>query len=105
MRAAVLIGIAAVVVMAVVLTTGAVTSVVGSAANPQLMALNCNAALGPQLAAAGGNGGDDASNLTDEQRTNVSLIISIGKDRQLSPLAWQVAIQAGMTESGLRNLH
>jgi hypothetical protein len=104
MRAAVLLGIAAVIVMAVVLTTGAVTSVVGSSSNPSLMSLNCNAALGPQMVASGGNGGDDASSLTDEQRSNVSMIISIGKERGLPPLAWQVAIQAGMTESGLRNL-
>lgn len=105
MRAAVLVGIAAVIVMAVVLTTGAVTSVVGSASDPKLAALNCNAALGPQMVQGNpANGGDDASNLTDEQRTNVSLIVSIGKNRQLPPLAWQVAIQAGMTESGLRNL-
>jgi cell wall-associated NlpC family hydrolase len=32
------------------------------------------------------------------------LIISIGKQRQLPPRAWQIAIQAGMTESRLRNL-
>jgi cell wall-associated NlpC family hydrolase len=105
-RAAVLLGIAAVIVMAVVLTTGAVTSVVGSASDPSLMAFNCNAALGPQLIQGNAaNGGDDASNLNDEQRTTVSAIIQIGKDRGLPPLAWQVAIQAGMTESGLRNLH
>ncbi|GAB3872224.1 hypothetical protein GCM10029964_010240 [Kibdelosporangium lantanae] len=106
MRAAVLLGIAAVVVMAVVLTTGAISSVVGSASDPSLMAFNCNAALGPQLIQGNAtNGGDDASNLTDEQRTTVAQIIQIGKDRGLPPLAWQVAIQAGMTESGLRNLH
>ncbi|MFD1052117.1 hypothetical protein ACFQ1S_44370, partial [Kibdelosporangium lantanae] len=70
MRAAVLLGIAAVVVMAVVLTTGAISSVVGSASDPSLMAFNCNAALGPQLIQGNAtNGGDDASNLTDEQRT------------------------------------
>jgi cell wall-associated NlpC family hydrolase len=103
MRAAVLIGIAAVIVMAVVLTTGAVTSVVQSGQNPQLVALNCNAALGP-VTANGGNGQGDAANLNEEQRATVSLIVSIGKQRQLPPLAWQVAIQAGMTESGLRNV-
>jgi peptidoglycan DL-endopeptidase CwlO len=103
MRAAVLLSIAAVVVMAVVLTAGALTSVVQSGQNPQLMAMNCNAALGP-VTANGASGTDDASTLTEEQRTNVSLIVSIGKQRELPPLAWQVAIQAGMTESGLRSL-
>jgi cell wall-associated NlpC family hydrolase len=78
--------------------------VVQSGQNPQLTAMSCNAALGP--ISSGGNGGqNDASNLDQEQRGTVSLIIAIGKERQLPPLAWQVAIQAGMTESGLRNLH
>ncbi|MEV5300239.1 NlpC/P60 family protein [Amycolatopsis methanolica] len=32
------------------------------------------------------------------------LIVAIGTQRGLPPLAWQVAVQAGMAESGLRNL-
>lgn len=104
MRAAVLISIAAVIVMAVVLTTGAVTSVVQSTQNPQNVALTCNAAIGP-ISAAGTGGPADAARLTDEQRDTASLIITIGKERKLPPLAWQVAIQAGMTESGLRNVN
>lgn len=64
----------------------------------------CNASLGPITAGPAGSGADDAAKLNEDQRQNVALIISIGKDRQLPPLAWQVAIQAGMTESGLRNL-
>ncbi|HEX2290881.1 MAG TPA: C40 family peptidase, partial [Pseudonocardiaceae bacterium] len=47
----------------------------------------------------------DAARLKEDQRQNVALIIQIGKDRQLPPLAWQIAIQAGMTESGLRSLN
>ncbi|MGH3914723.1 MAG: C40 family peptidase [Pseudonocardiaceae bacterium] len=43
--------------------------------------------------------------LDEEQRRNVELIIAIGKERGLPPRAWQVAIQAGMTESRLRNLN
>jgi hypothetical protein len=106
MRAAVLLSIAAVIVMAVVLTTGAVTSVVQSTQNnPKLAAYACNAALGPTTSDGSGRGPADAGNLTDEQRGTVSLIISIGKQRNLPPLAWQVAIQAGMTESGLRSLN
>jgi cell wall-associated NlpC family hydrolase len=103
-RAAVLIGIAVAIVMAVVLTTGAVTSVVQSGQNPQMAALSCNAALGP-ISSGGTGGQDDAAKLDADQRGTVTLIISIGKERKLPPLAWQVAIQAGMTESGLRNLH
>jgi cell wall-associated NlpC family hydrolase len=104
MRVAVFAGIAAVLVIAAILTTGAITSVVQSGQqNPQLMTLSCNAALGP-VTAEGPGGQTDAANLTDEQRGTVSLIVAIGKERNLPPLAWQIAIQAGMTESGLRNL-
>ncbi|MGH3829318.1 MAG: C40 family peptidase [Pseudonocardiaceae bacterium] len=43
--------------------------------------------------------------LDAEQRGIVEQIIAIGKQRQLPPRAWQIAIQAGMTESRLHNLH
>jgi peptidoglycan DL-endopeptidase CwlO len=43
--------------------------------------------------------------LDPEQRSIVELIIAIGKQRGLPPRAWQIAIQAGMTESRLHNLH
>ncbi len=43
--------------------------------------------------------------LDPEQRSIVELIIAIGKQRRLPPRAWQIAIQAGMTESRLHNLH
>ncbi|MGH4012669.1 MAG: C40 family peptidase [Pseudonocardiaceae bacterium] len=46
-----------------------------------------------------------ADDLDAEQRRNVELIIAIGKQRGLPPRAWQIAIQAGMTESRLRNLN
>lgn len=42
--------------------------------------------------------------LDAEQRGIVGQIISIGKQRQLPPRAWQIAIQAGKVESKLRNL-
>lgn len=68
-------------------------------------ASSCNAAIGPWNAADGaGKGEYDASRLNDEQRATVAKIISIGQERKLPALAWQVAIQAGMTESGLRSL-
>ncbi len=43
--------------------------------------------------------------LDSEQRAIVDLIIAIGKQRGLPPRAWQIAIQAGMTESRLHNLN
>lgn len=46
-----------------------------------------------------------ADDLDAEQRGIVELIIAIGKQRELPPRAWQIAIQAGMTESRLRNLN
>ncbi|MGH3671358.1 MAG: NlpC/P60 family protein [Pseudonocardiaceae bacterium] len=44
------------------------------------------------------------SDLDAEQRAIVEQIIAIGKQRHLPPRAWQIAIQAGMTESRLHNL-
>lgn len=44
------------------------------------------------------------SDLDAEQRAIVEQIIAIGKQRRLPPRAWQIAIQAGMTESRLHNL-
>lgn len=44
------------------------------------------------------------SDLDTEQRAIVEQIIAIGKQRRLPPRAWQIAIQAGMTESRLHNL-
>jgi peptidoglycan DL-endopeptidase CwlO len=45
------------------------------------------------------------SDLDPEQRAIVEQIVAIGKQRGLPPRAWQIAIQAGMTESRLHNLH
>jgi peptidoglycan DL-endopeptidase CwlO len=45
------------------------------------------------------------SDLDSEQRAIVEQIVAIGKQRGLPPRAWQIAIQAGMTESRLHNLH
>lgn len=66
--------------------------------------MSCDASVGPTQPGQGDRGSFDASKLNDEQRGIVALIITIGKQRSLAPRAWQVAIQAGMTESGLRNL-
>ena len=108
MRVLVLIGaLAAVVVIAV--TTSGVTQVVSNSTNPaagtNFARMSCNAAIGPWDAGGGDKGRHDASRLNEEQRNIVARIISIGQERKLPPLAWQIAIQAGMTESGLRPLN
>jgi peptidoglycan DL-endopeptidase CwlO len=108
MRTALLLGAVMVAVFTAVLGTGAISSVVDQeqqANAARLTTVTCNAALGPITSGPAGTGAADAARLTDEQRGNVALIISIGKQRQLPALAWQVAIQAGMTESGLRSLN
>lgn len=63
----------------------------------------CQATLGPWPGGSG-DGAADAAALGAESQTIVRQIIQIGTSRQLPPRAWQIAIQAGMTESGLRNL-
>ncbi len=66
---------------------------------------DCQATLGPWPGAAGGgDGAVDAANLGAESRQIAGQIIAIGQQRGVPPRAWQIAIQAGMTESGLRNL-
>jgi cell wall-associated NlpC family hydrolase len=66
--------------------------------------MSCDASVGPTQPGQGERGTVDASKLDDEQKGTAALIITIGKQRSLAPRAWQVAIQAGMTESGLHNL-
>lgn len=108
MKSAIVVGGLVVVATIAVAGVSAVTQVVSqdqAADQARAMSLDCNATLGPITAGPAGSGATDASKLNEDQRQNVALIISIGKDRQLPPLAWQVAIQAGMTESGLRNLN
>ena len=107
LRAGIVVGVLVTALLAVVLTSGTVSSVVTGvqANNAQVVNVGCNAALGPWDSGSADKGAYDASRLTDEQKGTVALIISIGKQRSLPPLAWQVAIQAGMTESGLRSLN
>lgn len=107
MKLGILVGVLIAAVFATVLTTSAVTKVVvdqQQAAAGGLMNTSCDAAIGPTQPGQPQQGATDASNLDQEQKGTVALIISIGKQRGLAPRAWQVAIQAGMTESGLHNL-
>ena len=64
----------------------------------------CQSAVGPWTGGSEDQGRNDAARLNEEQRGIVTAIIGTGKQRQVPALGWQVAIQAGMTESGLRNL-
>ena len=104
-RAGIVLAILAVVVAVVVAIAGLVTNVViGGAANMAFANLSCNAGLGPFVGADAAAGAAEAARLGPDQQSTVALIISVGKQRNLPPLAWQVAIQAGMQESTLHNL-
>ncbi|QRP44979.1 C40 family peptidase [Amycolatopsis sp. FDAARGOS 1241] len=107
MKIAILVTVIVAAVFATVLTASTVTKVVvdqQEAAAGGILNTSCDAAIGPTQPGRPQQGAAQAGNLDDEQRGIVSLIIAIGKQRSLSPRAWQVAIQAGMTESGLHNL-
>lgn len=106
-RAVILIAIAGVVVFVAVLLTGTLTNIVigGSeqAAGAAYRNTSCDASLGPFTGSNAANGAGQAGQLDAGQQSIVALIISVGKQRKLPALAWQVAIQAGMQESGLHN--
>ena len=109
MRVGLWVGVLVVALFAAVMTTGTVAGVLTerqqARTQPRQVAnISCNAALGPTGPRDGSKGAVDAANLTRKQRGIAALIISIGKQRGLSPRSWQIAIQAGMTESGLRNV-
>ncbi|MDT7727378.1 MAG: peptidoglycan DL-endopeptidase CwlO [Actinomycetota bacterium] len=108
MRLGILVSVLVVVIFAAVVTTGTVTQVVTNQQEAQARGIvntSCDAAIGPTQPGQPDIGAADAGNLDAEQLQTVQLIIAIGKQRNLSGRAWQVAIQAGMTESGLRNLN
>ncbi|HEY0450236.1 C40 family peptidase [Actinophytocola sp.] len=107
MKSALVVGGLVAVLTVVVVGVSAVTTVVREdqrADQARRMNLSCNASLGPITSGPAGSGAADAAKLSGDQRGTVAMIISIGKKRNLPPRAWQVAIQAGMTESGLRSL-
>jgi peptidoglycan DL-endopeptidase CwlO len=107
MRTGYLVGGLAAVVAVAVVGISAVTMVVREdqeADAARRASQSCNAMLGPTTSGPAGSGAADAAKLTGEQKSTVTKIITIGKKRKLPARAWQVAIQAGMTESGLRSL-
>lgn len=108
-RAGVIVAVVAAILVAGIVAVMAVVSnvVLGGeqqAADSAFANTDCDAGLGPFVGDDVKNGADEAGRLSSEQHQTVALIISIGKQRNLPALAWQVAIQAGMQESGLRNL-
>ncbi|HEV3356832.1 MAG TPA: C40 family peptidase [Pseudonocardiaceae bacterium] len=106
-RVVILVAIAAVVVFGAVMIVGTLTNIVigGSeqAAGAAYRNTSCNASLGPFTGSNATGGAGQAAQLDSGQQSIVALIISVGKQRNLPALAWQVAIQAGMQESGLHN--
>ncbi|RZQ62579.1 C40 family peptidase [Amycolatopsis suaedae] len=108
MRIGVLVGVIVAVLFAAVVTTGTVATVVTEQAEQEARGISnvsCDAAVGPTQPGEQDSAAEAASKLDEEQLGHVQLIIQIGKQRNLSPRAWQIAIQAGMTESKLRNLN
>ncbi|MPY97833.1 MAG: NlpC/P60 family protein [Actinophytocola sp.] len=107
MRLGIVVSFALASVFGLVVAATTVVNVINAGERAQLMdvePVSCEAMIGPTQPGAPRVGATDAANLTQEQLDTVRLIISIGKKRKMPPRAWQVAIQAGMTESGLRNL-
>ncbi|MEU5693776.1 C40 family peptidase [Actinosynnema sp. NPDC020468] len=97
--------VVAVITIAVVNGVSTVVNQTTAQDDLSIRAVSCNASIGPWEGGGADQGKNAAANLTEEQRGTVAKIISIGQERKLPPLAWQVAIQAGMTESGLRSLN
>lgn len=97
-----------VVVVGVLAVLGVVGNVVlggeEEAAASAFANTSCDADLGPFVGNDVADGAATAGRLSPTQQQTVSLIISVGKQRNLPSRAWQVAIQAGMQESGLRDL-
>ena len=66
--------------------------------------VSCVATLGPAGDPNGADGQQQAAQLNPRQRDVAGQIVGIGQQRQLPPRAWQIALQAGQTESHLTNL-
>ncbi|HWE90662.1 MAG TPA: C40 family peptidase [Pseudonocardiaceae bacterium] len=107
-RVGIAVGVLGAVGVAAVVLVGTIADVViggaQQAAGLAYQNTSCDASLGPFTLVDATSGGSAAASLTSDQQSTVAQIIAIGKQRKLPPLAWQVAIQAGMQESGLRDL-
>jgi hypothetical protein len=82
---------------------GVVTAFLGGTAANRAWALPCLPTLHP-TDPGGARSPVGPDDLDEEQASIATQIIHLGEQRQLQPRAWQIALQAGMTESRLRNL-
>ncbi|MBV9846966.1 MAG: C40 family peptidase [Kutzneria sp.] len=98
-------GVTALVALVIVILTVSSVVTTQDQAISRYRMVNCDAAIGPWDGSAAASGGAGmVQRLGLDQKANAAKIIEIGKQRELSPLAWQVALQAASQESGLRNL-
>lgn len=81
---------------------GAMTALFGGLGGRQAWD-DCSTGAGPSTS-GDGKGEQDAKTLDESSIHIVKRIIEIGQQRNLPPRAWQIAIQAGKTESNLANL-
>lgn len=82
---------------------GALMTLMGTMAHRPGSWSACSSDLGPWGDGAG-RGERDARALSPESVKIAQRIIEVGKKRDLPPRAWQIAIQAGKTESQLSNI-
>lgn len=95
------IGVLSLVAVVGLLATGVVAALLGSSGANTAFGLPCLPTLAP---INGGSSPVGPEELDEEQVAIASAIVRIGQERKLPPRAWQVALQAGMTESRLHNL-
>lgn len=96
---------AACAVVALLVLGITVSTVMSRMYQAQAQPSSCQATVGPVGDPNGPDGQRQASQLNGDQRAIASQIVHAGQHRQLPQRAWQVAIQAGMTESNLTNIH
>jgi peptidoglycan DL-endopeptidase CwlO len=98
-----MLGLVSLVAVVGLLATGVVAGLLGSSGSNRALAMPCLPTLGPSNDSGTSPVGPEA--LDEEQVAIATVIVGIGQQRQLPPRAWQVALQAGMTESRLHNLN
>ena len=103
MRRRLLLGLVSAAMVVGLVAAGVVTAFLGGTASNRAWGLPCLPTLNPT------DPGDARSplgpeDLDEEQASIATQIVHIGEQRQLQPRGWQIALQAGLTESKLRNL-
>jgi len=102
MRRRLLLGVVSAVVVVGVVAAGVVIAFLGGSATSNAWGLPCLPTLHPIEGDAQSPVGPEQ--LDEEQASIATQIIHIGEQRRLQPRGWQIALQAGMTESRLRNV-